>query len=72
MILDVVVRVGELATLPRTHRGTVQIYDFDQVQSIYLMKIVKPSKICVPNPENPDLFWRGVFNQYNDLSVGQH
>ena len=53
--------VGELAGRPSTQRGTVQIYDFCQVQSIYFTKSFKPSKISVTNLENPGLLWRGCF-----------
>ena len=45
-------------------RGTVQIYDFCQVQSIYFMKSFKPSKISVTNLENPGLLWRGCFTTF--------
>ena len=56
--------VGELAGRPSTQRGTVQIYDFCQVQSIYFTKNFEPSKISVTNLENPGLLWRGCFTTF--------
>ena len=74
-ILDVILFFIGVSTLKGISRGACNLTEhspnlwFLYVQSIYFTESFKPSKILVTNPENPDLFWRGVFHHFFQIPV---